>query len=158
MKVDTLSWNQRFALIDRFKPADAVICEALGVSSEELQTARQMRSSGTFTSAVDMDVEKYSSLFGGATTHTRKPTNSTPETASKRIREAKKRGRKGNKIQIAFMAVPTQPITASQFAKQHNVSMAVLRQAKRFDKTNIGGDVCVKMDKNKTLMIWREVK
>ncbi len=156
-KIESLGWNQRFALIDHYNPTDVAICTAFGVTAGELQTARQMRTAGTFTPATDLDVEKYGNVFEGATIHTRPDADTKPETATKRVKEAKKRGRKGDKIQAAFTAIPAGPVSAQQFAKQHNVSLAVLRQSKRFDKTDLG-TVRVKMDKNKALMIWREVK
>lgn len=83
-------------------------------------------------------------------------TTSKPQTASKKPKELKKRGRKGSNILDAFKAVPSTPIPVEEFAQKQGVSVAVLRQAKRFDTTGIDGRVHVKKDKDsKTLVIWR---
>lgn len=76
---------------------------------------------------------------------------------------AKKRGRKGSKIQQALLAVPKSPVNINSFMTQHGVSLAVLRQSKRFVagldpavQERIG-TVHVKQDKStKTLTIWRD--
>jgi hypothetical protein len=84
------------------------------------------------------------------------PTAQPPASASRTPRAPKKRGRKGSKIQKAFQAVPAEPTDAEAFAKKHQVSMAVLRQSKRFDKDGVGA-VRVKQNDDKVLMIWREM-
>lgn len=157
IKAETLTWNQCFALIDHYKPTDSTICSALGVTPEELQTAKQMRSTGLFTPATNIDVERYKNLFPTATTtvHTRPIVESE---VSPLVKVAKKRGRKGNKIQKAFLAVPVEPVSAEKFAKDNNVALSVLRQSKRFDKTGLG-PVNVRMNREtKVLMIWRGAK
>lgn len=93
--------------------------------------------------------------------------NISPETATKKSllpKEPKKRGRKGDKITTAFLSVSTVPVCANDFAEQHGISIAVLRQSKRFISTmdaNIAsqiGNIIVKQDKStKKLMIWKEV-
>ena len=83
--------------------------------------------------------------------------NKVPSTATT-IVSGTKRGRKGNNITNAFAAIPSSPVSAETFATQHNVSIAVLRQSKRFDTTGLG-PVNVRKDKSAgTLMIWRESK
>jgi hypothetical protein len=78
-----------------------------------------------------------------------------PQSASRRIRTPKKRGRKGTKIVEAFQAIPAKPTPAERFAAEHNVSVAVLRQSKRFDSEG-SAPVHVKRDKDSgLLMIWR---
>lgn len=166
-----LSWSDRFALIDHFTPPDAAVCAAFNVSQAELNTARQLRAQGTFRATANLDVTKYDNVFSGAysagpipvvtarpntTVHTR------PESATCPAKVPQKRGRKGNKITTALQAVPTTPMVVEDFVKQHGVSVAVLRQAKRFiqnmepaDATSIG-TVHVRQDKStKQLMIWR---
>ncbi|MEM4258055.1 MAG: hypothetical protein QXL17_02745 [Candidatus Thermoplasmatota archaeon] len=152
--VESLTWNQRLAIIDKFNPTDEQVCAAFGVSSAELKTAQEMRQAGTLTPSKDIDLAKYSNIFEKNGTNVSHHTR--PETANKRTQVAKKRGRKGDKIQQAFTAIPSSPVHAEQFVKQHNISMAVLRQSKRFDKTGLGV-VRVKKDKaTKSLMVWRE--
>lgn len=187
----TLSWNDRFALLDHFKPSDADACSAFGVTQSELDTARDMRTAGAFTASPDVDVASYSTMFGiqaapktasastsstsatpskssttttkakksGATsiTKTGKSGGAKPETATKKVKEPKKRGRKGDKIANAFAAIPASPTPVEAFASSNNVSLAVLRQSKRFDPNPDLGTVHVKKDKESgTLMIWRE--
>ncbi len=173
-KSKTLNWNDRFALIDHFKPSDADACTALSVTAEELKTARGMLAAGTFTPTPDLDYSAYEKLFAStasaapaadksaAKTTRRSGSTSTsksdkPQTATKVTPAPKKRGRKGTKIAEAFAAIPTTPTPVDAFATSHGVSLAVLRQSKRFDKSPELGAVRVKKDKeSKTLMIWRE--
>ena len=166
-KPSSLSWNDRLALIRAYSPSDATICNSLGVTADELQTARDLEKAGTFVATADLDVESYSELFGdetivgvkgGAPESIVKTTESDlpPVTATKKTTAPKKRGRKGEKIAKAFVAIPANPTSADSFASTHGVSLAVLRQSKRFDRTGLG-TVRVKKDKtSKELMIWRE--
>jgi len=168
-------WGDRFALLDYYKPTNTQACVALGVTIDELETARDLRAQGRFDSKSSIKVEDYASMFAEdaalmktakakkktATSHTKPtatPTATTPLTATKPVKEAKKRGRKGSNILNAFLAIPNDAISADQFATEHNVSLAVLRQSRRFDKSGLG-PVRVKKDKEtKQLMIWREVE
>ena len=166
-KPSSLSWNDRLALIKAYTPSDSVICNSLGVSQDELNTARDLETAGTFVPTADLDVESYGELFGDETIVA--PGKSTPESivkpgdsskpavsATKKTTAPKKRGRKGDNIPKAFTAIPTAPTSAEGFASTHAVSLAVLRQSKRFDRTGLG-TVRVKKDKtSKELMIWRE--
>ena len=176
-QTNALSWSDRFALIDKYKPSDEVICEKLDVSQDELDTARDLRRAGNFKAKVEINVGNYAKMLSGSTkpvtvktenatshakpvtkTKAKTPVASTPTTATKPVRELKKRGRKGSKIANAFVAVPREAVSAESFIAEHNVSLAVLRQARRFDKSGLNGSVCVKQDKvTKTLMVWRAV-
>jgi len=172
VNVNALNWSDRFALIDKYKPADETICSALDVTQDELDTARDLRSAGNFKAASEIKIDDYASLMSKAptktkakvptaTTHTKAKTKKekadTPTTATKPVREPKKRGRKGSKIANAFMAIPSEPVSAEEFIAEHSVSLAVLRQSRRFDKSGLDGQVRVKQDKEtKTLMVWRE--
>lgn len=166
-KPSSLSWNDRLALIKAYSPSDSVICSSLGVSQDELNTARDLETAGTFVPTADLDVESYGELFGDESIVA--PAKSAPEsivkpgdsdkpaaTATKITAAPKKRGRKGDNIAKAFANIPSTPTSAEGFASTHAVSLAVLRQSKRFDKTGLG-TVRVKKDKGtKELMIWRE--
>lgn len=176
-----MSWNDRFALIDHYKPADDAVCAAFGVEQGEFETAKQLRAAGTFIANEQLDVSKYASVFsaspaapvsanvvaatpapkaknkGVATTHT------NTKTATKAVKVPAKRGRKGDKITKALQAVSATPVSVDTFIKQHGVSLAVLRQSKRFiEKMEPAvakqiGKVNVRQDKTtKQLMIWRE--
>ncbi len=175
MKGKTFTWNDRLTLINHYKPTDEQACQALNVTQTELDVARNQLRAGVFSLSSNLDVESYSDLFASADTSS--PTTSTvtttkaptrtkatvtstkaaPETATAKVKVKAKRGRKGDKILQAFASIPTSPTPAEDFAKTHGVSIAVLRQSKRFDKTEEVGTVKVKKDKtSKTLMIWRE--
>lgn len=168
-----LSWSERFALIDHYKPSDEQICTTFQLSQDELATARQLLAAGTFRAAKNFDLSKYGDVF--TINNDRKPAvvrTSDPrlsvdmkpssDTAEKKLPQ--KRGRKGDKISQALLAIPTTRVDAEQFVQQHNVSINVLKQAKRFvenlDPTvrENFGTVFVRQDKlTKRLMIWREL-
>lgn len=175
-KGKTFTWNDRLTLINHYKPSDEQACQAFGITQPELDVARNQLKAGVFSLSGNLDVASYSDLFpttadstddsDTTVTTTTAPvrvkatvtsTKAAPETASKTVREPKKRGRKGDKITQAFAAIPDSPTPAEEFAKTHGVSIAVLRQSKRFDPTASTGIVRVKKDKtSKALMIWRE--
>ncbi len=174
-----LQWGERLALMEHFGVGDEEACEVFGIEQEELEAARDMQAvSNAFPVRDDLDVASYKNLFSGVSvTAAKKPTatasksstkptatkSSTttsirkPQTATKKTPIKKKRGRNGDKIVNAFRAIPhDKPTDAEKFATTHHVSMAVLRQSKRFDTVG-GGVVHVKKDKaTKTLMIWRD--
>lgn len=181
MSKQLMSWNDRFALIDHYKPADAEICTAFGVDQSELETARQLRSAGTFIANTQLDVSKYNGVFAASMSEISNPqtissgdgnknkgnatSHQKPETAAKKVhvKVPAKRGRKGDKITKALQSVTSTPVTVDSFIKQHGVSLAVLRQSKRFiEKLDPAvakqiGKINVRQDKGtKQLMIWRE--
>jgi uncharacterized metal-binding protein len=174
-----MSWSDRFALIEALKPNDAQVCASFGLTQDELTTARSLRDAGTFKPTPNFDVTKYANVFttdGAASVATSTPsvgaraskagsatTFVKPESASKAAKVPQKRGRKGDKIASALAAVPTAQVSINTFMQQHGVSLAVLRQSKRFlakldpaVATKIG-TIKVRQDKaTKELMIWRE--
>lgn len=164
-----MSWNDRLALIAHFKPADEAICKTFNLTPDELATARNLHENGQFTINAQLDVSKYGNIFAAPTTKvlsakSSATTHTKPETATKTLKSPQKRGRKGSKIYQAFQAVTTTPVSVDLFIKQHNVSLAVLRQSKRFiaklDSSAVHkiGTINVRQDKkSKQLMIWREV-
>ncbi len=168
------TWGQRLALIDAYSPTDGVACTALSVTIDELGAARELLSKGTIsldTSVVKGNSDIFKGVKAAATTtrvaKTDKPEKAAKKTTAKKagvpaatasppVRTPKKRGRKGSKIQNAFAAIPTDPTDATKFATKHSVSLAVLRQAKRFDKAGTGV-VRVRKDRESgVLMVWRE--
>lgn len=184
----TLSWNDRFALIDYFLPSDAQICVAFGLTQDELDTARDLRSAGTFKNTPNIDCHQYDGIFNVKVPEVIVPpappapmvrpktpivpsvrpqmtatVHAKPETATRRVKEPQKRGRKGDKITKALQAVPTTPMSVDAFIAEHGVSLAVLRQSKRFIEgmdaatARTIGRVNVRQDKTtRQLMIWRE--
>jgi len=168
MAKPSLDWNDRLALINKYSPSDAAICRAFSVTSAELNTARDMERAGTFISTKDLDVDSYADLFSDTYTPDRTTgvtsikkisdgIGKPPASATKKTAGPKKRGRKGDNIAKAFAALPTVATPVEQYATDYSVSVAVLRQSKRFDTTTGLGPVRVKKDKvTKQLMIWRE--
>jgi hypothetical protein len=185
----TMSWNDRFALIDKFNPTDAFICAAFNCTVGELAVARKLRAAGSLAPSTDTDTEQYAEEFNNPQstpsdvgigiqpmtsptgqifkiTPTAPPEIPQPqETATKRslVKVPKKRGRKGDKIIQALLNVTTTPVPVSDFIVEYDVSLAVLRQSKRFitalDAATAEkiGKVIVKQDKDtKVLMIWKE--
>lgn len=183
-----MSWGDRFAVIDHFAPSDEQIRVAFNVTQDELDTARYLREAGTFTANKNLDTSKYNNVFVStdfhnqstrginnimtttattkaptATTHAMPEVAAKPETASKPVKQPQKRGRKGDKILKALQSVPSTQMPVAAFMQQHGVSLAVLRQAKRFiagldqAQAQTIGKINVRQDKaTKTLMIWRE--
>lgn len=183
MSTLTMSWADRFAVIDHYKPTDAQILSAFNLKQDDLDVARELRKAGTFAANATLDVAKYANIFsadGAAPTATSTPTvavpgaskpaktgtattHAKPESATKRVKVPQKRGRKGDKIARALASVPTAQTPVTTFMQQHGVSLAVLRQSKRFieklsaEQQKSIGKINVRQDKaTKQLMIWRE--
>jgi hypothetical protein len=153
--------------MDTYSPSEESACRAFKVSLDELTTVKKLRQTGIFQQNPKFNSSKYGDIF----VISDKESNNIsvhlyPQTATKRTAQPiqpQKRGRKGDKIINALRSVPNTPVAAESFSAAHNISIAVLRQAKRFtanlDQLSISsiGRVCVKTDKTtKTLMIWRE--
>lgn len=166
ISVKTLTWNDRLALLNHFKPSDDEACRILGVTQGELNTARNLEGS-MFQVTQNLDYSAYLSVFanGNEKSHPtsfvrpggKADTLAPPATASKPTRAAKKRGRQGNKIATAFSSIPHEATPVEAYALQHGVSLNALRQSSRFDKSPELGRVRVKKDKEtNTLMIWRD--
>lgn len=172
-KVPMMSWNDRFALIDAYNPNDAQIQLAFNLSANELKTARALRVAGTFQPNKGLDTTKYGNIFPvlddtqlAEMENGLKTTSSLPQTFTKKAalpKTPQKRGRKGDKIATALLNVPSTPVSVESFTQQYGVSVAVLRQSKRFldnmpqDVVKKIGKIQVKQDKtSKVLMIWRE--
>lgn len=175
-----MSWPDRFALIQHYTPTDAQACATFGLSQDELDTARSMQAAGAFRASTTLDVAKYANVFttsSAAPAATSVPTVTKPsskggkgpatfvkpETSTKKVKVPQKRGRKGDKIAVALAAVPTTQTPIDAFITQHGVSLAVLRQSKRFlaklppDQAAAIGRINVRQDKaTKQLMIWRD--
>ena len=182
----SLSWNDRFALLDYYLPSDAQACVAFGLTQDELDTARDLRNAGTFKSSSNIDYSQFDGIFNVVVPEVHVPVvapirptatkpaivsrpqptatvHAKPESATRRVREPQKRGRKGDKITKALQSVPTTPMSVDAFIAEHGVSLAVLRQSKRFIEgmdaatAQSIGRVNVRQDKaTRQLMIWRE--
>lgn len=162
--LNELSWSQRFGVFEELGVTDEQIMAALGIDRNELEAARESLEAGAFSvDASGIDVEAYAGLFvdpaeaEATVTPTTDEDTAPPATASQPERTPRKRGRKGTKILDAFNAVPAQPVDANAFAEQYGISLNVLRQAKRFDKTGLEGRVRVKKVDG-TLSVFREIE
>lgn len=133
--ISQLSWGQRFALIEAYKLSTEAACQAFHVTKEELNTATDLKQKGIFKIDSVMDTGPYGELFGA--TPVRKQVTKPTGPASMRVPTPKKRGRKGDKITKCFLAVPVEPVSTEAFMAEHGVSLAVLRQSKRFDTTEL---------------------
>jgi hypothetical protein len=142
--VTNLSWGQRFALIAAYNLSAEAACEAFGVTTEELSTAVDLKGKGIFKSDTVMDVAPFGEMFGA--TPPAKPARAAGP-ATKKAAAPKKRGRKGDKITTAFLAVPVEPVAIETFMSEFGVSLAVLRQAKRFDTTELAAERPVRVKK-----------
>jgi hypothetical protein len=158
MSKSKLGWGDRLALIDKYDASIEQASVAFGVPVEEIETARDLRNStGGANMPVSIDLNDYDNPFtevSGATSIRRPGTRKPAETATVVTPEPKKRGRKGTKINAAFAAIGTEPVDAEEFAAKHNVSLNVLRQAKRFDKTGLPKVRVKKLDGR--LRVFRE--
>ncbi len=157
-KNKTLGWGSRLALIDHYKASDELASATFDIPVDEIETARQLRDGGGAANLpVDIDVEEYGNPFTNITgaVAVKMPGKRVAAESSTRVEApAKKRGRKGSKINAAFAAIGSSPIPAEGFAATSGVSLNVLRQAKRFDRTGLGRIRVKKIDG--TLMVFRE--
>jgi hypothetical protein len=154
MSKSNLGWGDRLALIDKYEATNEQASAAFGIPVEEIETARNLPRDNM---PVEIDVEAHENPFTeieGATSVVMPGTRTPAESATVITPEPKKRGRKGTKINEAFAAIGTEPLNAEQFAEERNVSLNVLRQAKRFDKTGLGRVRVKKMEGE--LMVYRE--
>lgn len=152
--ISQLSWGQRFALIEAYKLSTEVACRTFCVTKQELSTAMDLKQKGIFKVDNVMDTAPYGELFGAEPTS--RTNTRAPGPATMRTPTPKKRGRKGDKITKCFLAVPVEPVTVESFMAEHGVSLAVLRQSKRFDTTELAETRPVRVKQiNGVLMICR---
>ena len=163
-KSKSLSWCDRLALINHYKPTDEQAIKILSVTQDQLDTARDLSVTGAIVPTPNLDVDSYCKMFGvvkpavvkSTTTSIVKPTGQAPQTASKVSRPPRKRGRKGTHIADAFANIPETPVSVEQYAVENKISIAVLRQSKRFNKFPEQGEVHVAKNKTtKVLEIWK---
>lgn len=85
-----------------------------------------------------------------------------PKTATKPIVAAKKRGRPGKLIAIAFKEIPETPVNFDEYCDTHGIQTTVLRQIKRHDTCPETGRAFVRKNTDKkseaygTMQIWRD--
>jgi nickel-dependent lactate racemase len=156
--MSSMSWNDRFALIDYYKPTDEQVIKTMSVSAAELATARELRRMKVFIPNHSFDVERFGNPFDGsrnAVVNNNITKDIPRKNVSCIVREERKRGRKGNKIATAFANIPHVPTSIEDFSKRHGVSIPVLRQSRRFGP-EMAEKIHVRKDKNTgVVMIWR---
>lgn len=174
--LNQLSWSDRFSIIAAAKVelpdiTEEDILKVFGVDKDDYDMASECLADGTFKTNTRIDAMFYVPFFKGETPEFPEPearVRTLPEMVSKAIdpenrplfasKPQKRSGRKGNNISRAFAAIPSTPVPAEEFATKNRVSMAVLRQYKRFDKENTG-QVNVRKDKETgVIMIWRSAE
>ena len=140
-----LSVADRNAVIIGLNLDDSVAAKELGITTEEVTTARK-----DVAATSDFDVSPFAAHF-------QKPTTGDSGSATTVARPTKKRGPQGSRIVDAFAAVTGTPVPLATFATKHHVSENCLRQPKRFFK---GTDVkiCVRKhaDHDGQVCIWSE--
>lgn len=174
--LNQLSWSDRFSIIAAAKVelpeiTEEDILKVFAVDKDEFEMANDCLADGTFKLNTRIDAAFYIPFFRGETPEfpeVEQRVRTLPEIVSKAIdpenrplfasKPQKRSGRKGNNITRAFAAIPNTPVPAEEFATKNRVSMAVLRQYKRFDKENTG-QVNVRKDKETgIIMIWRSTE
>lgn len=153
MNYENLTWNDKIALINEFRPSIEQIVACFRNTPEEIKSAMLLYRKSMLQPS--NAVSKYGNIFDSDTRKKSSEINTNGNTP-------KKRGRKGNKIITALLAVPSQPVTVKCFMEKYNVSLSVLRQHRRFvekmtdEQKKLAGDIVVKQDKKtKELMIWK---
>lgn len=142
----SLSWADRLVLIQKYELSTNEACTAFGVSERELTNAKHLQDRGIFA-PTDINTEIYSAFFG------KLRSGELEGTATKTF---KPKGARPSKITQAFEAIEATAQPVDKIVEQYGVSLAVLRQSKRFDKTGIG-QVHIRKDKDTgVLMVWRQ--
>lgn len=168
--INQLSWADRFGIVNNMDeaPSDTDICRVFKVSEDELVQARSLLDRGVLRTNPRVNHEFYSLFFKGQTPEFPKVTARTrvlplpPDNEERRLfasqnKTVRPRGRKSNNIDLAFKAIPTTACDVEKFAEKHRVSVAVLRQHKRFDK--YPGTVFVRKNKDTGITeVWREAE
>ena len=149
MKLRTLSVGEKAAIIKNLNLSTTTASKVFGMPEHEVTVTLKTIENGLFKPAIlsKKQLSAYKKLID------------TLDISSIEIptRERKKRGRKTNRIQVAYANIPYTPIELDTFIKKYNVSQAVMKQHKRFDPFPEKGRIIIKKDKQtKKVFIWRE--
>jgi hypothetical protein len=142
----TLSWADKLVLVSRYELSETEACTAFGVTKQELVVAKNLLAKGVFAPNETLNTSIYSDFFvklrSGELDHLQKT--------------FKPKGARPSKITMAFEAITDSPQKVSEIIERYGVSLAVLRQSKRFDKGNVG-QIHIRKDKDTSeLMVWRD--
>lgn len=142
----TLSWADKLVLVEKFALTNQEACMVFGVSDRELVVAKNLKERGIFA-PTELNTDVYSSFFG-------KLRSGELDTSTQKVYKPK--GTRPSKITQAFESITNTPQPVTAVIDTFGVSLAVLRQSKRFDKTETG-QVHIRKDKESgELMVWRE--
>jgi len=149
--IQSLSWTQVRSLINHYEPSEQKISEVFGI------TPKQIKHLDIFKPDPVFDVTPYYPIFEDNSISIANPSG-VGRVDSYLSKAKKPRGRPGNKIITAFRNIPNEAIDVKAFAAKWSVSVSVLRQSLRFDKTGLTGKVHVRLSKDGILVIWRDNK
>lgn len=149
--IHSLSWTQCRSLIEHYHPSEQKISEVFGIPPKQIKYLDIFKPDPAF------DVTPYYPLFESNTTSVTNPSDSG-RVDSYLSKTKKPRGRPGNRIITAFSNIPSEPVDVKVFAAKWQVSVSVLRQSLRFDKTGLTGKVHVRLNQEGVLVIWRDNK
>lgn len=143
----TLSWADKLVLVNKFQLSDNEACVAFGITKPELVVAKNLENRGIFIANQSLNTEIYSDFFvklrSGELDHLQKT--------------FKPKGARPSKITMAFDSITGSPQKVASVIDKFGVSLAVLRQSKRFDKGNTG-QIHIRKDKeSQELMVWRDI-
>lgn len=143
----TLSWADKLVLVQHYNLSETEACTAFGVSKQELVAAKNLQAKGVFSTNDALNTSIYSDYFV-------KLRSGELDNSDKTF---KPKGSRPSKISQAFEAITATPQRVEDVISTYGVSLAVLRQSKRFDKDN-SGQIHIRKDKETgELMVWREV-
>ena len=141
----TLSWADRLALINRFDLTNQEASVAFGLPEREVIVAKNLQERGVFA-PTELNTDIYVPYFG-------KLRSGEIDNGAQKVYKPK--GARPSKITDAFAAISTEPQPVDDIVQKFEVSLAVLRQSKRFDKPDSGA-VHIRKDKaTGVLMVWR---
>lgn len=139
-----ISWREKLSLIQYYNPSEEEILYTFNTTKEELDLARSCMSEGILQPSKHLLIQFPENVFKDKSIRFN-PTSY----ASKPQKMPKKRGRKSNKIDIAFKELPITPVNINEYAEKYGISIHVLKQHQRFDTTKTSPI------RFKKTMIWR---
>lgn len=143
----TLSWGDRLTLIKEYQLVPTEACTAFGINEGQLRSAIKLRDRGIFDTNESLNTELYRDYFT-------KLRNGEFENSSKVFRPKTSRP---SKIVDAFKSITETPQPVESIIDRFGISLAVLRQSKRFDKSETPGMIRIRKDKNSgQIMVWRD--
>lgn len=145
----TLTWADRFALIRAYKLEPQEVCTAFGVNEGQLKSAIKLQHKGIFQINESLNPEVFREYFDKL----RKGEFSANSTKTFRPKQTRP-----SKIVDAFKSITETPQPVASVVERFGISLAVLRQSKRFDKSETPGTIRIRKDKTSgEMMVWRDL-